>query len=109
MSRANRSSSKSCTGSKSGSVTEGTSKSSEADASQSSTPLSAVGGSASGTALSAVVAMETTDKPLVGGDGSHGLDKNLDCSSGKPDNSKNISGVQEGQPGQEGHDPAAGE
>lgn len=69
-------------------------------------PMSSLGGSsASATPLSAAasdVAMESVDTPRQEEEGSDGLNKNLNWSSGKPESSKNIS-VQEGQQGQLGH------
>lgn len=68
-------------------------------------PVSSVGGgSASATPLSTAasdVAMQSVDTPLQ--EVSDGLNKNLDRSSGKPESSKNIAAVQEGQQGQLGH------
>uniref|UniRef100_A0A4W6F6V3 Sperm associated antigen 9 n=1 Tax=Lates calcarifer TaxID=8187 RepID=A0A4W6F6V3_LATCA len=56
-------------------------------------------GSASATPLSTAsdVAMESVDTPPQEQGASDGLDKNLDWSSGKPESSKNIAAVQEGQ------------
>ncbi|XP_050928380.1 C-Jun-amino-terminal kinase-interacting protein 4 [Lates calcarifer] len=67
-------------------------------------PVSSLGdGSASATPLSTAsdVAMESVDTPPQEQGASDGLDKNLDWSSGKPESSKNIAAVQEGQQGQE--------
>lgn len=64
-------------------------------------------GSASATPLSTAasdVAMESVDTPLQEPEVSDGLNKNLDRNSGKPESSKNIEAVQEGQQGQLGHD-----
>ncbi|XP_070783733.1 C-Jun-amino-terminal kinase-interacting protein 4 isoform X2 [Enoplosus armatus] len=70
-------------------------------------PVSSVGGgSASATPLSTAasnVAMESVDTPLQEQQLSDGLNKNLDRNSGKPEGSKNIAAVQEGQLGQDGH------
>ncbi|CAK6976431.1 C-Jun-amino-terminal kinase-interacting protein 4 [Scomber scombrus] len=77
-------------------------------ASAGSSPRSSLGGgsaSASATPLSAAasdVTMESAGTPPQEEKGSDGLNKNLNWSSGKPDSSKNISAVQEGQ--QEGSD-----
>eukprot|EP00064_Thunnus_orientalis_P013610 superscaffoldBa00002246_g13649 len=77
-----------------------------------STVSSLGGGSASAAPLSAAasdVAMESVDTPLQDEEGSDGLNKNLNRNSGKPESSKNISAVQEGQQGQlrqEGQDSA---
>uniref|UniRef100_A0A4W6FAF6 Sperm associated antigen 9 n=1 Tax=Lates calcarifer TaxID=8187 RepID=A0A4W6FAF6_LATCA len=63
-------------------------------------PVSSLGdGSASATPLSTAsdVAMESVDTPPQEQGASDGLDKNLDWSSGKPESSKNIAAVQEGQ------------
>lgn len=63
-------------------------------------PVSSLGdGSASATPPSTAsdVAMESPQEQGA----SDGLDKNLDWSSGKPESSKNIAAVQEGQQGQE--------
>ncbi|XP_076615507.1 C-Jun-amino-terminal kinase-interacting protein 4 isoform X3 [Chaetodon auriga] len=71
-------------------------------------PVSTVGsGSASATPLSTAasdVAMESVDTPLKEQEVSDGLNKNLDRNSGKPESSKNIAAVQEGQQGQLGDD-----
>ncbi|XP_036936616.1 C-Jun-amino-terminal kinase-interacting protein 4 isoform X1 [Acanthopagrus latus] len=77
--------------------------------SQSTTPLSphdgvsAVrAGSASATSLSTAasdVTMESVDMPLQEHEVSDRLNKNLDSNSGKPESSKNITAVQEGQQG----------
>uniref|UniRef100_A0A8P4KD34 C-Jun-amino-terminal kinase-interacting protein 4 n=1 Tax=Dicentrarchus labrax TaxID=13489 RepID=A0A8P4KD34_DICLA len=67
-------------------------------------PGSAVGGgSASATPVSTAgsdVTMESVDTPLQEQEFSDGLNKNLNRTSGKPENSKNIAAVQEGQQGQ---------
>ncbi|CAJ1081114.1 C-Jun-amino-terminal kinase-interacting protein 4 isoform X6 [Xyrichtys novacula] len=62
-------------------------------------PVSSVGGSASVTPSSDTsdVAMESVDTPLQEREVLDGLNKNLDRNSGKPESSKNISAVQEGQ------------
>ncbi|XP_051272669.1 C-Jun-amino-terminal kinase-interacting protein 4 isoform X3 [Dicentrarchus labrax] len=69
-------------------------------------PGSAVGGgSASATPVSTAgsdVTMESVDTPLQEQEFSDGLNKNLNRTSGKPENSKNIAAVQEGQQGQLG-------
>uniref|UniRef100_A0A8P4GR54 C-Jun-amino-terminal kinase-interacting protein 4 n=1 Tax=Dicentrarchus labrax TaxID=13489 RepID=A0A8P4GR54_DICLA len=66
-------------------------------------PGSAVGGgSASATPVSTAgsdVTMESVDTPLQEQEFSDGLNKNLNRTSGKPENSKNIAAVQEGQQG----------
>ncbi|KAM4623501.1 C-Jun-amino-terminal kinase-interacting protein 4 isoform 2-T2 [Polymixia lowei] len=67
------------------------------------TPMSGLGGgSASATPIStaaSAVAMESADTPLEEQNISEGVNRNLDWNSGKPDSSKNISAVQEGQEG----------
>ncbi|XP_061564447.1 C-Jun-amino-terminal kinase-interacting protein 4-like [Cololabis saira] len=68
-----------------------------------STPLStAAAGAATGVA--AGVAMESVDRALQDEEASEGLDKNLDYQTGKPEGSKNIAGVQDGQQDQLGRD-----
>ncbi len=71
-------------------------------------PASTVGGgSSSATSLSTAasdVTMESVDTPLQEREVSDGLNKNLDRSSGKPESSKNIAAMQDGQQGQPGHD-----
>lgn len=64
-------------------------------------------GSTSVTSLSTTasdVAMESVDTPLQEQEFSDGLNKNLDRSSRKPESSKNIAAMQEGQQSQLGRD-----
>lgn len=71
-------------------------------------PVSSLGGgSASATPQSAAasdVAMEPVDMPLQEGEVSEGLNKNLDRNSWKPESSKNIAAVREGERSQLGQD-----
>ncbi|KAM6897518.1 C-Jun-amino-terminal kinase-interacting protein 4 [Xenentodon cancila] len=56
------------------------------------------------TAATAGVAMESVDRVLHEEKASEGLNKNLDFKTGKPEGSKNIAGVQEGQQDRFGRD-----
>ncbi|KAM9336112.1 C-Jun-amino-terminal kinase-interacting protein 4 isoform 2-T2 [Symphorus nematophorus] len=126
LSHANRGGSKSSSPANQGSVSKsggsksnspmssqgGTSKSNTPANSQSTTPLSphdgasTVGGG-SVTPLSTAasdVTMESVDTPLKEHEVSEGLNKNLDRNSGKPESSKNIAAMQEGQQGELGPD-----
>ncbi|XP_074518872.1 C-Jun-amino-terminal kinase-interacting protein 4 [Halichoeres trimaculatus] len=63
-------------------------------------PVSSVGGGSASVTLStdaSDVAMESVNTPLQEQEASDGFNKNLDRNSGKPESSKNISAVQEGQ------------
>ncbi|XP_071402146.1 C-Jun-amino-terminal kinase-interacting protein 4 [Centroberyx affinis] len=124
MSNASRGGSKSGTPTKQGSGSKTGSKSntplsSQGGTSKSNTPTSTRSGSSQSTtpmsphdrasnavtptsAAASDVAMESVDTPLRDQEGSDGLNKNLDWNSGKPDSSKNISTVQDGQQGQLG-------
>ncbi|XP_026206563.1 C-Jun-amino-terminal kinase-interacting protein 4 isoform X6 [Anabas testudineus] len=82
--------------------------------SQSTTPLSPSHGEAStgvspvsslgGGSTASDVTMESVDTSLQKQDASDRLNKNLDWNNGKPESSKNITAVQEGQQGQLGCD-----
>ncbi|XP_056152874.1 C-Jun-amino-terminal kinase-interacting protein 4 isoform X2 [Lampris incognitus] len=78
-------------------------------ASEMMTSVSSLGGgeSASATPTSTATsdaAMESVDTPFREEKHSEGLNRNLDRRGGKPDSSKNISAVQEGQLGQDSQD-----
>ncbi|XP_070707364.1 C-Jun-amino-terminal kinase-interacting protein 4 [Pempheris klunzingeri] len=73
--------------------------------------VSGLGGSASATPQSTAAsdsAMESVDTASQEQEVSDGLNKNLDRNSGKPESSKNIAAVQEGDQGQLGDDDEAG-
>ncbi|KAK2820907.1 hypothetical protein Q5P01_023866 [Channa striata] len=81
--------------------------------SQSTTPLSPHGGvstrmssvsSTEGGCAASDVTMESVETSWQKQEASDGLNKNLDWNGGKPESSKDIAAVQEGQQGQLGHD-----
>ncbi|KAM6964261.1 LOW QUALITY PROTEIN: C-Jun-amino-terminal kinase-interacting protein 4-like [Tautogolabrus adspersus] len=86
--------SKSNMSSQGGTSKSNTSSSTFSANSQSTTPLSPHSGESTD---ASDVAMESVDTPLQEQGGSDGLNTNLDRNSGKPESSKNIAAVQEGQ------------